>query len=66
MLKFFYWEISMEGISNFFLMQIGIWEERKVFGSRGQILKEELAGRHLENSNKNGKNSNFKLVIQIF
>ncbi|GAV92136.1 CTD_bind domain-containing protein [Cephalotus follicularis] len=40
---------------------IGIWEERKVFGSRGQILKEELVGRHLENSNRNGKHLGFKL-----
>lgn len=43
------------------LRLISIWEERKVFGSRGQILKEELAGRHLENSNRNGKNLNAKL-----
>ncbi|CAN0870079.1 Regulation of nuclear pre-mRNA domain-containing protein 1B [Linum grandiflorum] len=35
---------------------IGIWEERKVFGSRGQVLKEELLGRQLENSHRNGKN----------
>ena len=47
-------------------MQIGIWEERKVFGSRGQLLKEELVGRIQENSNRNGKNLNFKMVIQIF
>ncbi|KAE9445946.1 hypothetical protein C3L33_22156, partial [Rhododendron williamsianum] len=40
---------------------VSIWEERKVFGSRGQILKEELVGRHLENSNTNGKHSAFKL-----
>lgn len=40
---------------------IGIWEERKVFGSRGQILKEELVGRQLENSSRNGKSLNFKL-----
>ncbi|XP_050383928.1 UPF0400 protein C337.03 [Argentina anserina] len=33
---------------------INIWEERKVFGSRGQILKEEFVGRQLE-SNRNGK-----------
>lgn len=26
-----------------FDLQVSIWEERKVFGSRGQILKEELA-----------------------
>ncbi|KAF3435282.1 hypothetical protein FNV43_RR22369 [Rhamnella rubrinervis] len=43
------------------LRLIGIWEERKVFGSRGQILKEELMGRHLENNNRNGKHLNVKL-----
>ncbi|XP_042475493.1 protein enabled homolog isoform X2 [Macadamia integrifolia] len=42
------------------LRLIDIWEERKVFGSRGQILKEELVGRNLENSNRNGKSSGFK------
>jgi hypothetical protein len=36
-------------------MQVGIWEERKVFGSRGQILKEEIAGRHAENNNRDAK-----------
>ncbi|THG13794.1 hypothetical protein TEA_001795 [Camellia sinensis var. sinensis] len=44
------------------LRLISIWEERKVFGSRGQILKEELVGRHLENNNRNGKHSGFKLL----
>ncbi|CAI0457858.1 unnamed protein product [Linum tenue] len=34
---------------------IGIWEERKVFGSRGQVLKEELLGRQLESIRRNGK-----------
>lgn len=43
------------------LRLITIWEERKVFGSRGQILKEELMGRHLENNNRNGKHLNVKL-----
>ncbi|XP_057489309.1 uncharacterized protein LOC130775193 [Actinidia eriantha] len=43
------------------LRLISIWEERKVFGSRGQALKEELVGRHLEKSNRNGKPSGFKL-----
>ncbi|CAK9171997.1 unnamed protein product [Ilex paraguariensis] len=42
-------------------VNVGIWEERKVFGSRGQILKEELVGRHVDNTNKNGKHSGFKL-----
>ncbi|XP_043725129.1 regulation of nuclear pre-mRNA domain-containing protein 2 isoform X2 [Telopea speciosissima] len=45
------------------LRLIDIWEERKVFGSRGQILKEELVGRNLENSNRNGKSSDFKLSV---
>ena len=36
------------------LMQIGIWEERKVFGSRGQILEEEFVGRHVDNNTHNG------------
>ncbi|KAJ4960506.1 hypothetical protein NE237_020416 [Protea cynaroides] len=47
------------------LRLIDIWEERKVFGSRGQILKEELVGRNLENSNRNGKNSGFKLKQSV-
>ncbi|CAK9183706.1 unnamed protein product [Ilex paraguariensis] len=45
----------------FTYVSVGIWEERKVFGSRGQILKEELVGRHVDNTNKNGKHSGFKL-----
>ncbi|KAJ7976261.1 regulation of nuclear pre-mRNA domain-containing protein 1B-like [Quillaja saponaria] len=40
---------------------IGIWEDRKVFGSRGQILKEEFVVRHIENSNRSGKPMNLKL-----
>ncbi|KDP41804.1 hypothetical protein JCGZ_26822 [Jatropha curcas] len=41
------------------LRLIGIWEDRKVFGSRGQILKEELVGKHSDN-NRNGKHFGFK------
>jgi hypothetical protein len=41
-------------------MQIGIWDERKVFGSRGQILKEEFVGRHAENNNRDVKPLNAK------
>ncbi|KAM7268151.1 hypothetical protein ACFE04_010317 [Oxalis oulophora] len=38
------------------LRLISIWDERKVFGSRGQILKEEFAGKSVDNkSNRNGK-----------
>ncbi|KAF2301850.1 hypothetical protein GH714_029865 [Hevea brasiliensis] len=43
------------------LRLIGIWEDRKVFGSRGQILKEELVGKHSDSSNRNGKNLGIKL-----
>ncbi|XP_021895696.1 regulation of nuclear pre-mRNA domain-containing protein 1B [Carica papaya] len=43
------------------LRLISIWEERKVFGSRGQILKEELVGRQAENSNRIGKHISSKL-----
>ncbi|CAK7328353.1 unnamed protein product [Dovyalis caffra] len=41
--------------------QIGIWEERKVFGSRGQILKEEIVGKHVENNNRNAKHIGSKM-----
>ncbi|XP_071707402.1 uncharacterized protein [Rutidosis leptorrhynchoides] len=37
------------------LRLVNILDERKVFGSRGQVLKEELIGRHQETSNRNGK-----------
>ncbi|XP_057800500.1 uncharacterized protein LOC131015984 isoform X2 [Salvia miltiorrhiza] len=37
------------------LRLISIWEERKVFGSRGQILKEEFGKRQLDNGNKTRK-----------
>lgn len=40
---------------------INIWDERKVFGSRGQLLKEEVSGRHMENSNRHGNPSGTKL-----
>ncbi|KAI3407993.1 hypothetical protein J3R85_020572 [Psidium guajava] len=43
------------------LRLINIWEERKVFGSRGQILKEEFGGRHVENRDRNGKDLGHKL-----
>ncbi|KAK6912942.1 CID domain [Dillenia turbinata] len=43
------------------LRLINIWEDRKVFGSRGQILKEEFAGRHVDSSGRNRKFSGFKL-----
>ncbi|XP_022922040.1 regulation of nuclear pre-mRNA domain-containing protein 1B-like [Cucurbita moschata] len=43
------------------LRLIGIWEERKVFGSRGQSLKEEIMGKHTETGNRNGKQVSAKL-----
>ncbi|BAT84769.1 uncharacterized protein HKW66_Vig0044590 [Vigna angularis] len=42
------------------LRLIGIWEERKVFGSRGQILKEEFVGRNVENASRDVKPTNMK------
>lgn len=44
-------------------MQISIWEDRKVFGSRGQILKEEFGGKHVENNSRDVKPLNMKLVL---
>ncbi|CAJ1788975.1 unnamed protein product [Sphenostylis stenocarpa] len=43
------------------LRLIGIWDDRKVFGSRGQILKEEFVGRHVENTSRDVKPTNMKL-----
>lgn len=43
------------------LRLVTILDERKVFGSRGQVLKEELVKRHMETSNRNGKHSGLKL-----
>ncbi|KAF8400018.1 hypothetical protein HHK36_015891 [Tetracentron sinense] len=48
------------------LRLVDIWEERKVFGSRGQILKEELLGRNAESNNiRNEKSSGFKLKQSV-
>ncbi|RAL38174.1 hypothetical protein DM860_000868 [Cuscuta australis] len=54
-------ESGDESGRNAALRLISIWEERKVFGSRGQILKEEFAGKHGENSCRIEKPSAFKL-----
>ncbi|XP_039066989.1 regulation of nuclear pre-mRNA domain-containing protein 1B-like isoform X2 [Hibiscus syriacus] len=43
------------------LRLISIWEERKVFGSRGQILKEELFGGPSESNNRNERHISLKL-----
>lgn len=40
---------------------VKVLDERKVFGSRGQVLKEELVGRHQETSNRNGKQLGLKV-----
>uniref|UniRef100_A0A1D1YFK0 Regulation of nuclear pre-mRNA domain-containing protein 1B n=1 Tax=Anthurium amnicola TaxID=1678845 RepID=A0A1D1YFK0_9ARAE len=47
------------------LRLVDIWEERKVFGSRGQVLKEEVLGRNFNNPNRDGKNSNDKLKQSV-
>ncbi|XP_021299053.1 UPF0400 protein C337.03 isoform X2 [Herrania umbratica] len=55
-------EIGDEFGRNAAFRLISIWEERKVFGSRGQILKEELVGRQSENnSSRNGRHVGLKL-----
>ncbi|CAH9112328.1 unnamed protein product [Cuscuta epithymum] len=43
------------------LRLIGIWEDRKVFGSRGQILKEEFVGKQGDSSCRIEKPSGFRL-----
>ncbi|KAF6137959.1 hypothetical protein GIB67_041832 [Kingdonia uniflora] len=43
---------------------VDIWDERKVFGSRGKVLKEELVGKNIENTGGNVKSSEFKLKQQ--
>ncbi|KAK1359354.1 CID domain-containing protein [Heracleum sosnowskyi] len=45
------------------LRLINIWEERKVFGSQGQLLKEELVGKNLNIDNISGNPPGFKLPI---
>ncbi|MED6173894.1 hypothetical protein PIB30_063958 [Stylosanthes scabra] len=44
------------------LRLISIWEDRKVFGSRGQLLKEEFGGKHVENNDRDAKPLNMKLT----
>ncbi|KZV42059.1 ENTH/VHS family protein isoform 1 [Dorcoceras hygrometricum] len=43
------------------LRLINIWEERKVFGSRGHILKEEIVKRQPDYDNRNWKHAEYKL-----
>ncbi|KAJ4810155.1 Regulation of nuclear pre-mRNA domain-containing protein 1B [Rhynchospora pubera] len=43
------------------LRLLNIWNERKVFGSRGQALKEELFGKNSENQNEDSKETIYKL-----
>lgn len=43
------------------LRLVDIWEDRKVFGSRGHILKDEMLGRSSENRNLTGRIGLYKL-----
>ncbi|PSS15776.1 Regulation of nuclear pre-mRNA domain-containing protein [Actinidia chinensis var. chinensis] len=43
---------------------VDIWEERKVFGSRGQNLKDEMLGRVPPPSVNNGKSSNSIKIVK--
>ncbi|PIN20758.1 Regulator of nuclear mRNA [Handroanthus impetiginosus] len=54
-------ENGNESERNAALRLISIWEERKVFGSRGQILKEEFVKRPLDVGNRNSKHAGFKV-----
>ena len=46
-------------LKNLIILQVEIWDERKVFGSRGQGLKEEMLGKSPPPLLlSNGKNSN--------
>ncbi|RWV98617.1 hypothetical protein GW17_00038526 [Ensete ventricosum] len=42
--------------------RIDIWEERKVFGSHGQVLKDDVFGRNIDNRNRTEKGIAYKLV----
>ncbi|GFZ09371.1 ENTH/VHS family protein [Actinidia rufa] len=43
---------------------VDIWEERKVFGSRGQNLKDEMLGKVPPPSVSNGKSSNSIKIVK--
>ncbi|KAK6944503.1 CID domain [Dillenia turbinata] len=45
-------------------LQVDIWEERKVFGSRGRSLKDEMLGKELPISASNGKSPNPIKVVK--
>ncbi|KAL5729183.1 hypothetical protein ACHQM5_002165 [Ranunculus cassubicifolius] len=47
------------------LRLVDIWDERKVFGSRGKLLKEGITGRNSENTNKKEKASCSKLKQSV-
>jgi hypothetical protein len=45
---------------------LDIWDERKVFGSHGQALKEELFGKKSNNQSEDAKGTSYKLVRIFF
>ncbi|PIA50978.1 hypothetical protein AQUCO_01100059v1 [Aquilegia coerulea] len=47
------------------LRLVDIWDQRKVFGSRGKLLKEGIAGRNSENANRDEKSSCLKSLGNI-
>lgn len=48
-----------------FCVQVDIWEERKVFGSRGQSLKDEMMGKNPPGLPvSNGKSSNAIKIVK--
>ena len=46
------------------MIQVEIWDERKVFGSRGRILKDDVLGNAPSLLDNNGKSSNPIKVVK--
>ncbi|CAI9111629.1 OLC1v1011892C2 [Oldenlandia corymbosa var. corymbosa] len=58
-------ESEDEFARNAAIRMVSIWEERKVFGSRGHILKEEFVGKQADNGNREGKHHTMYKLRQV-
>jgi hypothetical protein len=54
----FLFMLGFGGFMLYLFVQVDIWEERKVFGSRGRSLKDEMLSKNPSVSVSNGKSSN--------
>lgn len=45
-------------------VQVDIWDERKVFGSRSKSLKDEMMGKEVPSFEINGANSNLIKIVK--